>query len=898
MLLFFLAQALRVNIALESRHAVCAPGPTRETTFRRTASSLSSAIFWEHEEMRIGSLIAVSFLGLLVVASAFATPQTVNPSSAITTRSSYRPPPGAVIDEIKFVGLHRIATETAKSRLPFQPGEEFDSARIAAALRALNRLGWFEDVYVEAEESHSHPETAVGIPQRVQLEFRFREYPPITDVDYSGSRILSPQQIRKLLEDKRLSPEVGSAANPVNLHRVAVAIRSELAGLRYPDARVLIVEEQSGPGVRVGFQIHDGPQLRVVGVSFSGHPTIPEKVLRKQMRQVSPDAWFSGFRNKNVYTREKGEEDRLNLLTYLHNHGFPQAGVGIPEVSLVHALSGRTLPWFHRLSEPGLMVGVPIDTGPFYTFSSTEISASLRQKLGSARNDLRLSDVIAGHSFSELAVESQRRTWEMQLHRIAQRQNGRGDYRLRAIPTFDDATHTVSVKFDFDSVPLHTVRRIEFRGNQRFPDRYLRRRIGLSEGEPLDEYKLEAGIARLTRTGYFQPLKREDVQIETHEAEGVADVSIQLHEKGKQRVAFSGGPGQFGSTLGIAYIVFNMLGMDEFLSTQIDGGPESLQLAISLTKEGFLGSRGTLALSVFDTFLRPRFTTGAQAPFQRTQTESVNAGWNYAASDVDSIAVNFGHSRSLNEYRVNPPSSATALGVAGLQSETSSNALGIGWTHYSGEQKIQLSDSVSGGWLGGNENLLKSKVEYGHIFPDKIFDRQNAWAFRTTMSAVDSYDENMPVYARFFSGDDLVRGLGPGELGPYGTLATVSPSGATTYSAVPTGASLIGAANLEFRFHLTSGVEGATFFDAGSGFLLPRWSGQTGPALINSTNGLFHGSTGLEVRWTLPVVGVPLRMNYAFNILRLNRALFMPDGSVFRLHNRLGVLGWGLGPLF
>jgi outer membrane protein assembly factor BamA len=194
--------------------------------------------------------------------------------------------------------------------------------------------------------------------------------------------------------------------------------------------------------------------------------------------------------------------------------------------------------------------------------------------------------------------------------------------------------------------------------------------------------------------------------------------------------------------------------------------------------------------------------------------------------------------------------------------------------------------------------LLKSKAEYGRIFPDMIFDRRNAWAFRTTVSAKGSYNGNMPVYERFFSGDDLIRGLAPGEFGPYETVATTSPSVATTYSAVPAGANLLGAANLEYRFPLTAGAQGAAFFDAGSGLLLPNWLGPARPALINSTNGLLHGSTGLEVRWTLPVVGIPLRINYSFNILRLNRAVFMPDGSALRLHNPLGVLGWGFGPLF
>ena len=850
--------------------------------------------------MRTSSSIAVSLLGLLFVAPAFASPQASDPSSAIGSGASDRLPPNAIIDEIKFVGLRRIAADTARSQLPFHAGEEFDPAQIAAALHALNRLGWFEDVFVEAKESDGHSETAVGDPPRFRLEFHVREYPSLTGVQYTGSKILSLQQIEKLLEDKSLLPQVGSPANPVNLHRVAVAIQSELTAMGHPEARVVIVQEKlPGQGVRVGFQIDDGPRLRVVGVSFSGDPEVSDKLLRKQMRQVSPNAWLSGFRNKNVYTQEKSEEDCVNLLTYLQNHGFPQARVGTPQVTLAHGSSGRPWLWLHRQLEPGLMIDLPVDAGPFYSFGRTDLSASLQQKLNwSRKNNPMLPDLGAGRPFSELAIESQRRNWEIRLHRNAERRKSGGDYRLRAIPAFDAATHTASVKFGFNPIALETVRRIEFHGNRRFPDRYLRRRIGLNEGQPLDEYALEAGLARLARTGYFQPFKKEDVQIESHEAEGAADVSIQLHEKGRQRIAFSGGPGQFGSTFGIAYMVFNLLGLDEFLSIQVDGGPESLQLAIGLTKEGFLGSRGTLALSVFDTFLRPRFTRGVQAPFQRTQTEGVNVGWNYAVSDVDSVAINYGRSRSLTEYVFNQPPSTTGLLTTDLRSETSSHSLGVGWTHYAAEQKIQLADSVSGGWLGGNENLLKSKAEYTHIFPDDILDRRNAWAFRTTVSAAGSYNGNMPVYARFFSGDDLVRGLRPGELGPYQTLATTSSSGATTYSVVPTGADLVAATNLEYRVPLKFGFEAAAFFDTGSGLLLPNWLGPTRPPLITSTNGLLHASTGFEVRWTLPVFDVPVRLNYSFNILRLNRALFLPDGSVFRLHNRLGVLRWGLGPLF
>jgi len=849
--------------------------------------------------MRSVAPIAVPLLGLLVFAPAFASPQISNPSSANGAGASYGFPPNSVIGEIKFVGLHRIATEAAKSRLSIHSGEEFDSTRIAADVRALSQAGWFEDVFVQAEESDRNPETDVD-HQPFQLQFHLREYPFLTGVAFTGSKVLSQQQIKKLLNDKKLSPQVGAPADPVRLHRAALAIQSELAAVGHPEGQALIKQEKlAGQRVKVEFQIRDGPRLPVVQVNFSGHPEISDKLLRKQMRQLSPDAWFSGLRNKNVYTQEKSEEDRVNLLNYLQNHGFPQARVGAPQVSFVDTYSSRSSRWFYRPVQTGLSVGLPVEAGAFYTFGPTEISAPLRRQLNSAKKgDLISSEVAPGRPFSEHAIESLRRDWEIHLHRAARRRKGSGDYRLRASPTFDSATRIACVKFDFEPMPPYTVRRIEFRGNQRFPDRYLRRRVPLNEGQPLDDYAIEAGLARLARTGYFQPFKKEDVQIETHEAGRTADVTIHLHEKGRQRITFSGGRQQFGSTVGIAYTVFNLLGLDEFLSTQIDGGPESLQLAIGLAKEGFLGSRGTLVLSVFDTFLRPRLTPGVQGPFQRSRTEGVNLGWSYAASDADAIGINFGISRSVTEYVLNQPSSTTVSQITDLRSKTSSHSLGVGWTHDVGEQRIQVADSVSGGWLGGNENLLKSKVEYGQIFPDEIFDHHNAWAFRTTVSAAGSYKGDMPLYARFFSGDDLVRGLRPGELGPYQILATVSPSGATTYSAAPSGANLLAASNVEYRFPLRRGVEGATFFDAGSGFLLPNWLGQTRPSLISSTNGLVHGTTGLELRWNLPLVGTPLRINYSFNLLRLNRTFLMPDGTLFRLHDRLGVLGWGLGPLF
>jgi outer membrane protein insertion porin family len=469
-----------------------------------------------------------------------------------------------------------------------------------------------------------------------------------------------------------------------------------------------------------------------------------------------------------------------------------------------------------------LGVGLPIEAGNLYRFGPVEVSSALRQKLGSEKKyESTLSSVTAGEAFSQIAVESLQRNWEIRLHRMARHNRGAGDYRLRAIPTFDSSTRLASVKFDFDPSPPYVVRRFDFRGNRRFPDRYLRRRIGLVEGQPFDEYALEAGLARLARTGYFEPFKKEDIQIATHEAGHSADVVIHIHEKGRQRATFAGGREQFGSTVGIAYTVVNLLGVDEYISTQIDWGPETLELALGLAMEGFLGSRGTLALSVFDTFIRPRLTPGVQVPFQRTQTEGVNVAWSYAVSDADSVGIGYGRSRSLTDYVVTQPASTAGPQAVDLRNKTTNHSLGIGWTRGVGDRKIQVTDSVSGGWLGGSENLLKSKVEYGRVFPDELLGHRNAWAFRTTVSAAGSYKGNMPLYAHFFSGDDVVRGLRPGELGPYETFETVSPAGTTTDRAAPAGANLVAASNLEYRIALLDQV---CCYRTGSGSRVPRSS--------------------------------------------------------------------------
>lgn len=805
-----------------------------------------------------------------------------------------------IIDEIAFVGLLHIASAAVQAQISSHPATRLDSRRVESDVKALGRLGWFDDIRVETQPEVVPRSTRDEIPERVRLVFYVEELPYLARVEYAGSQLLSQSQIEKLLNEKQLNARLGEPAAPANLERIAQTIRTALAELGHPKPDVHIHRERLANGtVLVRYVINDGPNLPVGRIDFEGHPELSAKLLRHEMRRTAPSALFASLRGKSAYTRDGFEEDVSRILIYYQNHGFPEARVGLAHISVYEKTSTRCTPWPFRKTEKHLAVSVPIEAGSFYRVEFVDVSSELTEAGGKHSSKLlAFSETHVGSAYSAKAIEDLRHAWVagVQPKRVQAEENI--SHSIESSRTFDPETHKVRVRIGFSDAQPYIVRRIEFSGLHRFSDRYLRRRIGLQEGQPFEEHTLETGLARLAKTGYFHTIRKEDIRVLTDDITHTADVTIRVSEAGQQRASFSGGLGQFGSTLGIAYSLFDLLQREELLSAQFDGGPETLQIVLGLVMEGFLGSRSSLAISVFDNVLRPRFASSTKGPFYASQSQGLNTGWSYPITKTDSLAVNYGLSHTKTEYSLALPSSLTGLPSTDLRAKTSSSTVGLTWTHDSGNERLSIANSISGGLLGGTENVIRSNEEYARIFPDPFFNHQNAWAFRTTFSGAGSYQGDLPLYARLLSGDAQVRGLDDGELGPYAVISSVAPTGYQTYSALPAGANVVTAANVEYRVPLGRGLQVAGFFDVGAGWLLPNWLGRTRPTLLDSTNGILHGSVGIELRWTVPEIQVPVRAYYAVNVRRVNRFLQLTDGSIFHAHNRLFAFGWALGTLF
>jgi len=834
--------------------------------------------------------------GSVLAAACPVRPQ-VQSSSTPARQSELSPSESTIVDEVRFVGLRRVSPAAVAAQLTTQAGIRFDPAMLARDVRALARLGWFKSIQVEQTSSTASVNSSRS-QKHVALFFLLEEWPVLTKIEYSGSRLLSFRQIRKLLEEEKISPSLGHPIDPVVLHRIASAIRSSLNQLGHPQSEVSI-QSALAPNstLAVQFQIQDGPHLPVRRVQFTGHPVLSDKLLRAQMQSIAPWKPLAELRGKNAYTMEAFDEDRQRLLTYCQDHGYPEARIADASISNMTEHPWKLFPAPHRSSQSGLALSIPVEAGPYYRLESIETSNTLARAVAPQHAKILFTSA-QGRSFSLKEVDTLRRFYSARLYANTSTSDSASLQSVVANPLFDPDSHSVHLKLALTDSSPYLVHRLEFQGLHKFSDRYVRRRIPLREGRPVDDRALEAGLTKLAHTGYFKPIRKENIHIQLDEVRHTADIQIHLEEIGRQRTTFSGGHAQFGNSLGLAYTVFDLFNHEELLSAKLDAGPETLQLALGLAKEGIFGTRGSLAFSIFNNVLRPRLTKGVQGPFFHSRSEGISLPYTYALTSTDSLSINYTLSHTTTDLPLGTPPGLTGLPPLDLQTKVFSSSLGTAFTHDTGNERIRFSDSVSGGLLGGDEHMLHASAEAARIFRDPLFSPSNSWAFRTTFYGAGSYKGDMPPYARFFSGDEFVRGLRDGELGPYAMTQKTLPSGATISSPSSAGANLITAANAEYRIPLHNGAEAAGFFDLGSGWLLPNWLGPTKPALLSVTNGVLHGSTGIELRWTIPGIQIPLRTYYALNLLRLDRRFPLSEKSFFFVRNRFSSFGWGLGSLF
>ncbi len=819
-----------------------------------------------------------------------------------------------IVRQIDMVGLRRIAPEALRPRISLREGMPLDTRTVERDVRVLDDLGWFDSISVSvdilpvqlAAVFPSTPAGTGGFPAGLlggstpllRVTFAFEERPFLAGVDFLGSRLLESGEIEKALSSGGVQLRLAHPSNRTELWRASRAIESALAERGRPKAHAQVqLVALPSDAVRAEFHIEDGPFVSVGRVDFLGNTAFSDKKLRKKMDRIAPHAFFAGLRDKDIYTPDRFLRDRERIERYYRNHGYPQARLGEAQVEIVKKKVLDWLPWPRRKEEQQFHISIPVQEGPQYRLDSIRVEGpGFEQQDGLPRG---VEPFTPGEPYSEDKLLRARD----ELERLPLLRNPDGSLRhaVDLDQRFDPAAGTFSIVLRARPTDSYIVRRMEIAGHHRFGDKFYLRRVGLAEGEPFDAHRLQQGLERLAATGFIHPVKPEDIQLTWDQEKRTVDIRIEVEEIGRQRISLLGGASGWSSTLGMAHNLFDVFGGEEFITGQLEGGPDSLLLAFNLTRDSLFGGRGTFAWSLYHNVVRPRLPgSGGSERLFTARTTGFSQNWSLPIGRRDTVAINYNFGSRATRIP-----QAFALDGQATERRTARSALDATWERNEGNQRFTLSASLAGGPLGGGQHTLGTTAEYARLDPDPLSGGRNTWAFRGFLGGITAHTgKDLPLDLRLFGGPQLLRGVGPAELTPYAEVTTTDGAGQAATRLQPTGSTLLAAANLEYRIPLAKAVETVPFFDAGLAMLLPGW---TGHSSLPRTKPLARTATGVELRWQLPAVllgapnplaGETVRLHYAVDPLTLAGRLLDPGEDGLRLPGRRAALGWALGSLF
>ena len=293
-----------------------------------------------------------------------------------------------------------------------------------------------------------------------------------------------------------LHPKIaaGMPINPLRAHEIAMEARKRLNAEGYFHAKVDATLAPVPPGeVDLHLTVHAGLPVDLKSVEFQGEPGLRIRELRGALRAARirrvfppiPGIW-AGWRLFPAYYEPALDEDFARLRSLYLSKGYFDANVRLRNVEI----DGKAA----RLN-------ILVQSGPRYPNAGT---ANLCSCLIAARRDAERQGIL--------------------------------DFSARL-----DATLSAHVS---EGAP-YPVGRIEFTGNHRFSDSAVRRNMLLDEGAPLDRTLLRQSIARINRTGWFDPVGESAIAIRTDPATGLADMTIALTERQHRAWSISGPVGPF-----------------------------------------------------------------------------------------------------------------------------------------------------------------------------------------------------------------------------------------------------------------------------------------------------------------------------------------------------------------
>ena len=666
------------------------------------------------------------------------------------------------VSKVDVVGNRRIEADAIKQVMVSKAGGVYAAAAVDEDLRAIWRMGYFDDVRINVDSDAAGKILTVHVVEK----------PSIREIRFTGTSALNDADLRE-----QAGLRTFSVYRPESIKEIESKILKAYQDKGYYAAKVSTKVEDLEDGEKVIiFNIVEGGKSFIKEIRLLGSNELSESNLKEQMA-TSESGWFTWLTDANVLEPEKLNQDVERLADYYQGMGYLDSKVGEPIVSLEGS---------------DLIVTINIEEGPRYKLADLSLSGDMiipQQEMVS-KLTMQPGDWMEREKLRE----------DISYLTTLYADQGYAFTDVRPNLSVNRENNTISLSYSITQGEKVYFERILITGNANTRDKVIRREFSVAEGDLFSSTALRRGTMRLRALDYF-----EDISITTPRgsAENRMDLRIDVKEKRTGQIQLGVGYSTADSFMVMGEIgENNLFGRGQQLSFRGAVGGKGNRWIIAFTEPWILDYPVTFGVDLYDwdreynTYSRRtsggRVRLGWPTPWERVRLYTY---YTLEVSDVYDLESNASYMARDSEGK-HTTSSVRAV----LRRDTRNHA----FLTTEGSD-LSLSVEYAPEQLGGDVNFVRVIGDAALYVPLWF---KHVWVMHGRLGWMESTGDDVPLFERFFMGGiNSMRGFEYMSVGERDPLTNDYLGG--NYLAL---------LNLEYRFPLIEkmGLVGLVFMDIGN----------------------------------------------------------------------------------
>ncbi len=444
------------------------------------------------------------------------------------------------IVQVRVEGLKLIEQGLVYATISSQPGSQLFPKVVVEDIKALYKLGYFEEVSVDIE--------VLGADE-VVLIFRLSEKPRIGVIELTGNTIIDSKTLKEKFKVFK-----NNMIDKRKINQDVKMILEEYHKKGYVQTQVNYeIKKIDKSNVSLTYKVSESPKVFLTEINITGTKVYPALDIERILLSSEVDC-FSWVNDSGVFQETKINQD-LQVITqhYLQN-GYIKVKIDKPKAVLIRNPDySKVVVDFHITEGDQYFTGkidVLSSDGNALLFDKAEMLKKLNLQSGEVFNPYKQNG--DRYKVNDVYLEQ-----------------GYAFSRVRVSNNVHDDTKTVDVTFHITRGEKAYIGRVEIQGNYETLDSVVRRELEIHDNELYNGLKLRESQKNITRLGFFQAGSGVHFDRSQGGEENTLDYNIILNE---------GQTGAFNASLTYS-------------------GQSGMALVLSASKKNFLGTGRTLTFS-------------------------------------------------------------------------------------------------------------------------------------------------------------------------------------------------------------------------------------------------------------------------------------------------------------